>query len=143
MVIGDKKGAATAWQFARQGLDHIERFKTYVGVPLKILHVVRNPFDIVAAGLARGQEHFSSTVAVVSQIRERCLGADWHDVYYEDLLARPDEEIERLLTFLGLPVDSLHLARSAEYLYREPHQRRYEIEWPEGARAMVEGLPIA
>jgi hypothetical protein len=139
-VIGDKKGAGTAWQLARQGIERLEDFKAYLRVPVKILHVIRNPFDIVAAGLARGQEHFSRTVEVVSRIRERYGGEDWCDVYYEDALARPDEEIGRILTFLGLPVRSEHLARSADYLYRKPHRRRYEIEWPEATRAMVEGL---
>lgn len=139
-VIGDKKGAGTTWQLARQGIEHLEDFKAYVRVAVKILHVVRNPFDIVAAGLARGQEHFSETVAVVSRIRERCSGEDWCDVYYEDLIARPDEEIGRILTFLGLPVHSEHLAHSVEYLYRKPHLRRYEVEWPQGTRERVEEL---
>lgn len=140
MLIGDKKGAGTTWQLARRGIEHLEDFKAYIRVPVRILHVVRNPFDIVAAGLARGEEHFSSTVAVVSQIRGRCGGEDWCDVYYEDLIARPDEEIRRILAFLGLPVHSEHLARSVEYLYGKPHRRRYEIEWSDGTRAMVEKL---
>lgn len=140
ILIGDKKGAGTAWQFAQHGLEHIERFKTYIGVPVRILHVIRNPFDIVAAGMALGRKDFSRTVAVVSRIRERHSGADWRDVYYEDLLARPAEEIERIVTFLGLPLDAEHQARSAAYLYRVPHQRRFEVEWPEGVRAMVDDL---
>lgn len=139
-VIGDKKGAGTTWQLARQGIEHLADFKAYVQVPVKILHVVRNPFDIVAAGLARGQEHFAETVAVVSRIRERFGGEDWCDVYYEDVIARPDEEIRRILTYLGLAVDAGHLAHSAEYLYRKPHLRRYEMEWPEGTREKVEEL---
>lgn len=139
-LIGDKKGAGTAWQFARHGLERLEDFRTYIGVPVRILHVVRNPFDIVAAGLARGKEDFSRTVAIVSKIRQRCLGPDWRDVYYEDLIARPEEEIPRLLAFLDLPVVPEHLAQSVAYLYREPHLRRHEIEWPAGMKAMVEGI---
>jgi hypothetical protein len=139
-VIGDKKGAGTTWQLARQGIERLDDFKAYIRVPVRILHVVRNPFDIVAAGLARGHEHFSRTLAVVSQIRERWGGNDWCDLYYEDLIARPDEEIGRILTFLGLPVHPEHLARSMEYLYRTPHLRRFETEWPEGTREMVEEL---
>jgi hypothetical protein len=139
-VIGDKKGAGTTWELARRGIEHLEDFKAYIRVPVRILHVIRNPFDIVAAGLALGREHFAQTVAVVSRIRERSGGEDWCDVYYEDLIARPDEEIRRIVTFLGLPIDAEHLARSAEYLYREPHLRRHEIEWPEGTRAMVAEL---
>jgi hypothetical protein len=141
-LIGDKKGAGTAWQLERHGLENIEDFKKYIGVPVSILHVIRNPFDIVAAGMARGKEDFSRTVAVVSEIRDQCLGADWRDVYYEDLVARPDEEIRGILTFLGLPVVPEHLAHSVEYLYREPRLRRYEIEWPDDTRTMVERLIV-
>jgi hypothetical protein len=139
-LIGDKKGAGTAWQFARHGFEHIDRFKAYIGVPVRILHVVRNPFDIVAAGLARGREDFSRTVAVVSRIRTRCLGADWCDVHYEDLIAKPEEEVARIVTFLGLPAVPDHVAHSVAYLYREPHLRRHEVHWPEGMRAMVDAL---
>ena len=139
-LIGDKKGAGTTWHLARQGVERLHDFTAYVRVPVKILHVVRNPFDIVAAGLARGQQHFSRTVAVVSEIRERYRGENWCDVYYEDLIARPDEEIRRILAFVGLPVDAGHLARSMDYLYRKPHLRRHDIEWPAGTREMVEEL---
>jgi len=139
-VIGDKKGAGTAWQFARHGLDQIDNFRTYIGVPVRILHVIRNPFDIVAAGMALGRDNFSSTVDVVARLRQGCGAAEWCDIYHEDLIARPAEELARTLSFLGLPVDAEHLSRSSAYLYREPRRRRYEIEWPEGARAKVEEL---
>jgi hypothetical protein len=141
-LIGDKKGAGTAWQLERHGLDSIEDFKKYIGVPVRILHVIRNPFDMVAAGMALGREDVSRTIGIVSEIRDRCIGADWCDVYYEDLVARPEEEIRRILTFLGLPVVPEHLAHSVEYLYREPHQRRFEIEWPAETRTMVEKLIV-
>lgn len=141
-VIGDKKGAGTAWAFDRHGLAHIEHFKAYIEVPVRILHVIRNPFDIVAAGLARGAEDFSRTLPVVAEIRDRCVGADWCDVYYEDLIARPEEEIQRILMFLGLPVVPEHLAHSVKYLYREPHLRRYEHKWTEEMRTMVERLIV-
>lgn len=139
-LLGDKKGAATAWQFARRGIDEIERFKSYIGLPVKMLHVIRNPFDIVAAGLARGGADFPSLVPIVAEIRTRCLGADWLDVYHEDVIAQPRQEVARILEFLGLPVLPEHLERSVAHLYRVPHRRRFEMPWPAGARVMVEDI---
>ena len=139
-VIGDKKGAGTARQFARHGLHRIDDFKSYIGVPVKVLHVVRNPFDIVAAGMAAGRSGFAEIVAIVADIRQRCLGDDWLDVYHERLIAEPREEVARIATFLGLPVLPQHLDDAVAHVYTQPHRRRFETDWPDGARAMVEKI---
>lgn len=139
-VIGDKKGAGTARQFARHGLHRIDDFKAYIGAPVKMLHVIRNPFDIVAAGKAAGRSGFADIVSIVSDIRQRCLGDDWLDVYHERLIAEPREEVARIAKFLGLPVLPQHLDGAAAHVYTQPHCRRFEVDWPKGARAMVENI---
>lgn len=139
-VIGDKKGAGTAWQFSRRGLDQIDRFRAYLGVPLKQVHVIRNPFDVVAAGEARGGSRFPSLLPVVAEIRRRSRGPDWLDVYHEDLIADAGREMTRVLEFLGLPVIAAHLERCRAHVFVEPHRRRYEAAWPAGRREDVEAL---
>jgi hypothetical protein len=117
-VIGDKKGAGTCWQLARRGVHRIEDFKGYIGVPVKILHVVRNPFDVIAGGRhARGESRFAELAKIVSAIRQRCSGPDWLDVHHEDLIAAPREEMARMLEFLGLPVFEDHLQHCEAHLY--------------------------
>lgn len=137
-VLGDKKGAGTAWQFHRHGLHRIEDFTAYIGLPVKMLHVIRNPYDIVAAGIARGGSDFAQTVEIVSEIRRRHAGDGWLDVRYEEVIAHPREQVERILGFLGLPLLEEHLERCVRYLYREPHRRRLELRWPAAAKAMVD-----
>lgn len=137
-VLGDKKGAATAWHFARRGLDAIDDFKRYAGVPLRMIHVIRNPFDIVAAGLVRGGSEFPRVAEIVSHIRRHARGHGWLDVYYEDLLADPRREVARLMAFLDLDAPDGYLERITTYLYRAPHTRRFEVTWSDKDRAMVE-----
>jgi hypothetical protein len=139
-VLGDKKGAGTTTQFAEHGLDAIDAFNAYVGLPVKMLHVVRNPYDIAAAGIARGASAFPALVPLAAAIRQRMAGDNWLDVYYEDVVANPRHEVSRILEFLGLTVLSDHLAKCEAYLYPTPHRRRFETEWPPGLRATVADL---
>jgi hypothetical protein len=138
-LLGDKKGAATAYQFSRNGLDTIDEFTAFIGIPVKMIHVMRNPFDIVAAGHARGGSDFSYVAGIVAEIRRRRLGPDWLDVYYENVIARPREEVARILDFLGLAVLPEHLERCGTYLYGSPHRRRLKAAWPGDTRSAVEG----
>lgn len=46
-VIGDKEAAMSAVRLSRDG-SLISRLKEAVGVPVKVIHVVRNPFDNIA-----------------------------------------------------------------------------------------------
>lgn len=139
-VIGDKKGAGTSRLFGRMGLEYIDRFKDYIGVPVKIIHVVRNPFDIVAAGKARGSSGFASGVPIVAAIRERQHGNDWLDLYYEDVIADPASLLSRIIEFLGLEIIPAHLQKCAAYLYESPRKRRFEIEWSAGEKSAVQSL---
>jgi len=56
-VIGDKKGGQTAQLLDKLGdLSILEEIKQVVQVPMKFIHVHRNPFDNIAAIALRGTE---------------------------------------------------------------------------------------
>jgi hypothetical protein len=139
-LLGDKKGAGTAWQFARRGLNQIENFKLYIDKPVKMLHVIRNPFDIVAAGAVLGRLNFPAVLPIVAEIRRQCFGSDWLDIYHEDVIANPRVELVRILEFLGLPAVPQHLDHCVSYLYQTPHRRRFETPCPTNTRERVEEL---
>ena len=139
-IIGDKKGAGTTRQIALHGSHAIDSFEAYLGVPLKILHVMRNPFDIVAAGKARGHSYFHKSAPLVARLRERRLGEDWLDVYHEEVIAHPTEQLQRILDFLHLPTLPSHVAAVRDYLYASPRKRREEIEWAPRDKAAVADL---
>jgi len=142
MVLGDKKGAGTVLQFHMRGLERIEDVRAFVRVPLKIIHVVRNPFDMVAAAIANNEAHrehsFLQLAPIVAEIRERCKGEGWLDVYYEDLIAHPREQLTRILDFLGLPVLEPYLEACEGYLHKTPHKRRFEVQWPMELKVRVQ-----
>ena len=48
-VIGDKKGGHTAGILLHErGMNDLQEIMDTVGVPLKFIHIVRNPFDNIA-----------------------------------------------------------------------------------------------
>ena len=51
-VIGDKKGAGTARNLAND-LTTLNKLQETVGIPVKFIHVIRNPFDNIATQMLR------------------------------------------------------------------------------------------
>ncbi len=141
-LIGDKKGAGTVREVQRHGLDLIENFKTTIGLPVKIVYVMRNPFDMVAAAIVNDEAHmpysFLQLVSTVAQIRDRYLNANWLDVYHEDVIADPKSQMTRILNFLDLPVLDEHLEQCAAYFYDSPHKRRFEVSWTPQLKLQVQ-----
>lgn len=140
-VIGSKHGAGTAWQFAQRGIDRLDDFKTYIGLPVKVLHVIRNPFDMIAgARLARGESRVAELVKIVDAMRSRHRDPHWLDVHFEDVLADPQTQIPALLRFLDLPVDVPHLLRCRQHLFHASRARRHDVVWTPEERRAVEAM---
>ncbi len=139
-LLGDKKGAGTTRRIAEVGDGALAGFEAFVGVPVRVLHVIRNPWDIVATGLAKGRGGFSRAVPVVARARERHPADAWLDVYHEDLLADPRSELARVLEFLGLPLVPEHVEAGAAHLWPSGHRRRHEVRWPPGLKDRVEAI---
>ena len=140
LVLGDKKGAGTTVQLAQRGLGFIDEFRQFIGVPVKMLHVIRNPFDIIAAERALGRNAFQRLLPAVALIRQREQSADWLDVYYEDLLANPAAEIKRITSFLGIAADHQHTAVCEDYLYKTPSRRGSHVTWSTDDLALISRL---
>jgi len=142
-VIGDKKsGSATRRLQAPRRTPYpkrVERIKRIIdaledktGIPCMFVHVIRNPYDIIAAQkqsrIRFSFAGFRSSVKTMAITKE--LYPDrWLDVYHEDLISHPSEEIKKVNSFLGLSLDEVHLKASIKHLKFVPKQRRYDIDW--------------
>jgi hypothetical protein len=139
-VIGDKKGAGSVVECQNHGIDTLAHFSNYIKLPLRIIHVIRNPFDMVAAAVMGGEsaQHYSffNLVPIVAQLRKQYV-QQWLDLYYEDLIARPETQIRMLLSFLGLPEDQKFMRHATRYLFTSPHTRRDQICWTSELRDRV------
>jgi hypothetical protein len=107
---------------------HLEHWERLLGDSWLFVHVVRDPLDVIASMEEAGfpysdedrvrkrSEHVERYARAASRYAagcpDRCL-----TVRYEDLVTRPEPEINRLMAFLGESLEEAQLAASAP---REP-----------------------
>lgn len=132
-VLGNKQGQSTATALQRRP-DALELLHEQVRVPLRLIHVIRNPFDNIAT--------LSSVHGHRSAVRyfDRCAGADvakasrWPvlDVYLEQFIASPQRELARICDFLDLDAPPDYLDDCASIVMDQPSESRTTRVWTEG-----------
>ena len=82
-------------------------------VDVKFIHMVRDPVDTVASMLSMGKKYTVASAALrwcealdcferyAARHRERCL-----TLWYQDLVAAPESEAQRVARFLGITIDT-------------------------------------
>jgi len=138
-VVGDKKGGRTVRRIHRRP-ELLDRLRDLVGVPLRFVHVTRNPWDNVAT---RGRHkahrdlsdladlHFA-LVKRVARLKERVGEDAVLDVRHEDLIADAPPVLRRICAFLGLDAPEDWVAAVAGILFTAPRRSRHEAAWPDG-----------
>jgi hypothetical protein len=134
-VIGDKKASASTKQL-RENPALLDRIRRVVRVPIRVLHVIRNPFDNIArmtlrtgSSLSSNIDRYSWRCESVSLVRDRLAPDELFEIRYEDVVASPSESLTSLCGFLGVAVDPDYLADCAAIL-RPPAQRARDlVEW--------------
>ncbi len=160
-LIGDKKGANSTRRLARDpGL--LDQLDAALGVPIHIVHVVRDPMDNIsrmalrhcekrdrqpnADDLRRCMEHYFFLADTVQKQRSEGWGDRFIDLRLEDLIADPRETLTPLLERLSLTPDEAHLKAAAALLFDSPKRPSKEVKWPrELMRELVkrvEGYPF-
>lgn len=79
------------------------------------LHIIRDPRDVIASrlqtewggkrGLAFHVAEYQYYIAKVQRDLKQCFPKTHHELRYEDLLAQPEEELQRVMDFLQLPFE--------------------------------------
>lgn len=151
-VIADKQGEGTGLRLrARPWL--LDRLRRTVGVPLRIVHGVRNPYDNVATMARRAAEasrhpldlddaihRYSALCETAARVRQQTIDGEWIDLRHEDLVADPVPELRALCRAVGLDAPEDYLAACAEIVRSRPHQSRYEVTWTGAQRESVARL---
>jgi len=144
VVIGDKKGGhSTAALAGHPPL--LDRLRSRVGVPLRLVHVTRNPYDNIAtiftrspkADLGAAVEHYLSLRRGMEGIRRRLAPGELLDLRYESLLEDPAPQLERLCAFAGLEVPPDYTSACAAVL-RPPRPTRHQAPWTSDLRRRVD-----
>jgi hypothetical protein len=135
LVMGDKIwNPATLLLHGDFGL--LNRLEKLLGVSIKIIHSIRNPFDVIAT------MHFRSGAPMkdrflwyfihcdaVSAIRNRFNEFQYIDIHHELLIENPCGTIDKLCQFLDLECKVEYLDACKERLYDKPKKTRYNCIW--------------
>lgn len=138
-VIGDKRGATSSSRIgARPEL--LARLRATVGLPLRFVRVVRNPFDnvarmyLVARERGRTLDEVISNYCILIEGSEAAAGLagpdDWLDVRTESVVADPRRELAQLCSFVGVEPVEGYLDAVAAVVFPTPNRTRERIDWP-------------
>lgn len=133
-VIGDKRGGSSTDMLDRHP-EVLGRLRRTVRVPLRILHVVRNPFDNITTISFRSQITLEEAMSryfrrceAVARIKERTPG-EMLDLTHEALIGDPRRTLAGACSFLGLDAPDSYLEHCAAVLYTSPSQSRSKGDW--------------
>lgn len=147
VAVGDTRAGPTTRQLASDP-SLIDRAEARLGdVALKFVHVIRNPFDPIAAMVVRGHRSVEeATIDYLAQCRrlvrlgQRIGETRIVSLRYEDLVCHPSDELVRICGFLGIGASPSYLASASSIVDGSPRQDRLRIEWSREQVTKVEGI---
>jgi len=143
-VAGDKVfNPATLLLHGDHGL--IPSLEGRLGVPVRLIYAIRNPFDTIATMHRRSGASIADRIRwyfmhcdAAEALRARLPTDRFLESHHDDLLADPDTEVSRLCGFLGLAVDADHLQAVRRTLFASPRRTRSQVDWAAADLAAVQ-----
>lgn len=158
-VIGEKSGAVTAQTYDNDPfmfLEILKQLRNTVQVPIRVIHVVRNPYDMISTRLlyADGNtrktkvkssvdmkytslrnlsQHVNRTIHVIQNVHELFSNCSLTtlDVHLADLVVNPEHVMNNLCMFIGVKCSRDYLKKCLDKIYNRQSQTRYMVEWPQ------------
>lgn len=149
-VIGDKEAAMSTVRIGRD-LSLLERTARTVAIPLKLVHVVRNPFDNIATMYLRGRypilrlplaaciADFTRMAQTIERVKREIPKSDIFELHLETLVERPRESLEGLCSFLVLDADPEYVDAAA-MIVQAPKPSRDRVAWTASDVRAVEAI---
>jgi hypothetical protein len=135
-VIGDTTTGTTTRRLAQDPGLLGQMRAVMADIPVKLIQVIRNPFDTISYLMVRGKRTFANAIdyyftncQTIVELRDQLDEAALLPVKYEDFVLHPREKLEMVCTFLGIDSDEDYLSACTEILHPEPHQNRQMITW--------------
>jgi hypothetical protein len=143
-VIGDKKGGITS-QRLKERPELLGKLRRTVGVPLRIILVVRNPYDNVATLSKRlkftvdqALEQYVAACRTIADVRGQLAEDEHAELRHEDLIAAPQASLARLCAFLDVDAPADYLDDCASILFDAPHRSRDDEAWTGSQRSRLD-----
>lgn len=142
-VIGDKNGGRTC-KLLHNNLGLLDRLSNTVQLPLRIIHVVRNPFDNIATQYRKSMWSMQKTIDeyfrrcdVIDAVLRRVQPAQRITIQQEAFVGRSASQIAVLCQFLGVAADDAYVEAAASIVNPFPHRARFKHTWQERDRDCI------
>jgi hypothetical protein len=134
-IAGDKVfNPATLLLHGDHGL--IPSLEDRLGVPVRLIYAIRNPFDTIATMHRRSGAPIADRIRwyfmhcdAAEAIRDRLPPDRFTECHHDDLLSAAEAEVSRLCGFLGVEVDAEHVAAVRATLFANPKRTRSNVAW--------------
>ncbi len=140
LVLGDNM-AEGATRRLRQKPNLLHRLQTVMAVPVKLIQVVRNPFDNIStialrtrkrqldSDLARSAEFYFALCETVQKLRQETEPENLIELRHEALIDSPKNVLSHLCRCLGVEATSRYLEDCSGIVYSTPHRSRHDVQW--------------
>ena len=159
-VIGDKHGGKTTKTFLENHelfQNHLNKLRTLVNLPIKVIHVIRNPYDNIATIAIYkhyNQKHTdvamtkknSKTISIKpelldysihyyfdlyrgAEVMRQQFNLDTMDVHGKDLIANPKVIINKMCDFLQVSCSDDYLNIVSRKIFSSESTTRYNVVW--------------
>lgn len=136
VVVGDSTTGTSTRRLGRRPQLLAETASTMNDVGVKLVHVIRNPFDPISVMMVRGGrsfqnsiDHYFTSCAVLADIQHLAGAGGLLPVRYEDFVVDPTARLAEVCGFLGVDADSEYLRACAQIIKPAPERSRHMVEW--------------
>ena len=116
---------------------------------MKFIHVVRNPFDMVASSAAHldgghrvetalrwTHERCAVNHAIAKALGDASVLTVWHEAFVGDVV----RGLDRICAFVGLEAPQDYLRACAAIVRPAPHKTRFSVDWTPALRKKAERI---
>jgi len=146
-VIGDGKAGSSTQRFAKD--PHLLKYLQTVmkDVDVKLIQVIRNPFDVISVMMVRGKRTFANSIyhyftscETLVRLRQQ-MDENLHAVRYEEFVNNPEQNLTQLCTYLGLEPHADYVQACAGIMHQQPDRSRHMVEWtPEWIKVVDDNI---
>ena len=105
-------------------------------VDLKLIHVIRNPYDNISTMKTRSGEslpdaikRYFSMCEIVEELKPQVAYGAVHDLKHEALITNPKSTLKDLCGFVDLSAGDSYYNDCASIIYKAPNKSRHNVEW--------------
>lgn len=150
IVIGHKSSTRNFIPMAEDPAK-LQQFKDAVNLPLKFVHLVRNPYNLVGARWQQKEfrrinaplgpiiDHLQDQVDANRKMKDQALVAEtYHQLHLEDLIDIPYRTISGVCEYLEVEVNHFHINKSMRLIFKQDDVR--PAPWTEANKDRIKQM---